>query len=156
MLLNPWEMLGISLWVGCLGVLCLQGFCWVRVDSRPMDCNLWFVRRCLDWSFFPGQESRILIGLTFPAVSPHTAHLVAGVTFAPIYVFTSRPSLWSIWELSQIEYLQLYDEMQFSQEMNKRFSFSRARIKKRISDKCAISITTQLGALGNYTLGQGT
>lgn len=105
MLLNPWEMLGISLWVGCLGLLCLQGLCWVRVDSRPTGCNFWLVRPCLDWSFFPGQEARLLIGLIFPAVSPHTAHLVAGVTFTPIYVFTSRPSLWSIWELSQREYL---------------------------------------------------
>lgn len=67
-------------------------------------------------------------------LSLHTAHFVAGITFTQIRVLTSRPSLWSIWDL---QYLLLYDEIQFSQEMKKNFSFSRACIKKEFLLKVA-------------------
>ena len=50
--------------------------------------------------FLPGQEARLLIGLIYVAASLHAACLIAGITFTPIYVFTSRPHLWFIWELS--------------------------------------------------------
>lgn len=39
------------------------------------------------------QEAKLLSGLIFLTASLHAAHLVAGITFTPIYVFISRSSL---------------------------------------------------------------
>lgn len=93
MLLCPWLLLGESLLLVCLGLLCLQGLCWVRADSQPSGGIFWLVGPCLDWSLLLGQEARLLNGLIFLTASLHAAHLVAGITFTPIYVFISRPSL---------------------------------------------------------------